>query len=53
MCIRDRNARVGKNCVITNAAGVEDLADEERGVFIRNGIVTILRNSTIPDGTVI
>lgn len=51
--IIDKNARVGKNCVITNAAGVEDLADEERGVFIRNGIVTILRNSTIPDGTVI
>ncbi|OUS44927.1 AGPLU2 protein [Ostreococcus tauri] len=51
--IIDKNARVGKNCVITNAAGVEDLADEERGVFIRNGIITILRNCTIPDGTII
>ena len=51
--IIDKNARVGKNCVITNKDGIEDLADEERGVFIRNGIVTILRNATIPDGTVI
>jgi glucose-1-phosphate adenylyltransferase len=51
--IIDKNARVGKNCVITNKEGIEDLADEERGVFIRNGIVTILRNATIPDGTVI
>ena len=51
--IIDKNARVGKNCVITNKDNIEDLADEERGVFIRNGIVTILRNCTIPDGTVI
>jgi|Transcript_8792 glucose-1-phosphate adenylyltransferase len=51
--IIDKNARVGKNCVITNKDNIEDLQDEERGIFIRSGIVTILRNSTIPDGTVI
>ena len=32
---------------------VEDLEDEENGIYIRSGIVTILRNATIPDGTVI
>lgn len=51
--IIDKNARVGKNCVITNKDKIEDLQDEERGIFIRSGIVTILRNCTIPDGTVI
>jgi glucose-1-phosphate adenylyltransferase len=51
--IIDKNARVGKNCIITNKDNIEDLQDEERGIFIRSGIVTILRNSTIPDGTVI
>ena len=51
--IIDKNARIGKNCVITNEAGVEELEDEENGVYIRSGIVTILRNATIPDGTVI
>jgi glucose-1-phosphate adenylyltransferase len=51
--IIDKNARIGKNCVITNASGVEELEDEENGIYIRSGIVTILRNATIPDGTVI
>jgi glucose-1-phosphate adenylyltransferase len=51
--IIDKNARIGKNCTITNAAGVDDLEDEENGVYIRSGIVTILRNATIPDGTTI
>ena len=51
--IIDKNARIGKNCTITNAAGVEDLVDEENGIYIRSGIITILRNATIPDNTVI
>mmetsp|Transcript_54526 Transcript_54526/g.131440 ORF Transcript_54526/g.131440 Transcript_54526/m.131440 type:complete len:435 (-) Transcript_54526:692-1996(-) len=51
--IIDKNARIGKNCIITNASGIDDLEDEENGVYIRSGIVTILRNATIPDGTVI
>jgi glucose-1-phosphate adenylyltransferase len=51
--IIDKNARIGKHCIITNSAGVEDLEDEENGIYIRSGIVTILRNATIPDGTVI
>ena len=43
--IIDKNARIGKNCIISNAAGVEELEDEENGVYIRSGIVTILRNA--------
>jgi glucose-1-phosphate adenylyltransferase len=51
--IIDKNARIGKNCVITNEKGVQDFVDEENGVYIRSGIVVILRNATIPDGTTI
>ena len=51
--IVDKNARIGKNVTITNAAGVQDASCEEDGYFIRGGIVVVLRNGTIPDGTVI
>jgi len=51
--IVDKNARIGKNCTITNSKNVDSLIDEENGVYIRDGIVTILSNATIPDGTTI
>lgn len=51
--IIDKNVCVGKNCVIINKDNIEDLVDEERGVFIRNGIVIIFRNCIIFDGMVI
>jgi len=51
--IVDKNARIGKNCVITNAKNVQEEKNEEAGYYIRSGIITILRNATIPDGTVI
>merc|ERR1712086_861547 len=40
--IIDKNARVGKNCVITNKDGVEELKNEDEGYYIRSGIVTVL-----------
>jgi glucose-1-phosphate adenylyltransferase len=49
--IVDKNARIGKNCVITNKEGIEEHNGEENGYYIRSGIVTILRNASIPDGT--
>jgi glucose-1-phosphate adenylyltransferase len=49
--IVDRNASIGKNCVITNSGGVEE--GEGPGYYIRDGIVVITKNSEIPDGTVI
>lgn len=33
--------------------GVQEAAREELGYFIRSGIVVVLRNQTIPSGTVI
>ena len=51
--IIDKNGRIGKNCVITNKEGVEEAAREADGYYIRSGIVCVLRNGTIKDGTVI
>nr|GLL47393.1 glucose-1-phosphate adenylyltransferase large subunit 1-like isoform X1 [Ipomoea trifida] len=52
-CIIDKNVRVGKNVVITNKDGVEEAARPEEGFYIRSGIVVIMENTTISDGTVI
>jgi len=51
--IVDKNARIGKNCKILNKEGVEESNQESKGYYIRSGIVTILRNAEIKDGTVI
>jgi glucose-1-phosphate adenylyltransferase len=49
--IIDKNASIGKRCVITNGAGVQD--GEGPGFYIRDGIVVIVKNAEIADGTVI
>jgi glucose-1-phosphate adenylyltransferase len=49
--IIDKNASIGKNCVITNKAGVQE--GEGPGFYIRDGIVVIVKNAEIADGTVI
>lgn len=49
--IIDKNASIGKRCRITNAAGVED--GEGPGFYIRDGIVVVMKNAEIADGTVI
>jgi len=49
--IVDRNAAIGRNCVILNKEGIEE--GEGPGFHIRDGIVVISKNARIPDGTVI
>ena len=49
--IVDRNAFIGKNCVIANEAGVQE--GEGPGFYIRDGVVVIIKYAEIPDGTVI
>jgi len=51
--IIDKNARIGRNCRIVNEDGVDERNSEENGYIIKNGIIVILRNAVIPDGTVI
>ena len=49
--IVDKNASIGNRCVITNAKGIVDGSGP--GYYIREGIVVIVKNAVIPDGTVI
>ncbi len=49
--IVDKNARIGRDCQIINAAGVDEAVREDEGLYIRSGIVCVLRNAEIPDGT--
>ena len=51
--IIDKNARIGKNVQIVNTEGVRKAEREKKGYWIRNGIVVVLKNAVIPDGTVI
>lgn len=51
--IIDKNARIGKNVQIINKDNVEEAEREAEGYYIRSGIVVVLKNATIPDGTVI
>ena len=49
--IVDKNARIGKRCVIKNRDGVEE--GEGPGFYIRDRLVVIPKNTTIPDDTII
>jgi glucose-1-phosphate adenylyltransferase len=49
--IVDKNARIGQNCTIVNKEGIEEANREDEGFYIRSGIVTVLRNAEIKDGT--
>ena len=40
-------------CLPACREGVQEAAREEEGYFIRSGIVVVLRNQTIPSGTII
>jgi glucose-1-phosphate adenylyltransferase len=49
--IIDKNARIGKNCSITNKDQLENF--DGGNYFIRDGIVVVPKGAIIPDGTVI
>ena len=51
--ILDKNTRIGSGVSIINKDNVEEADRSEQGFYIRNGIVVIQKNATIPDGTVI
>ena len=51
--IVDKNARIGQTVSIINKDYVQEASREEQGFYIRSGIVVIMKNATIPDGTVI
>ena len=51
--IIDKNARIGKNVVMTNQRGIENEDGPNGCYFIREGIILIPKNAIIPDGSVI
>ena len=51
--IIDKNARIGRNVRMVNQDHVQEGNREELGLVIRNGIIVVIKNATIPDGTVI
>ncbi|HYY24127.1 MAG TPA: glucose-1-phosphate adenylyltransferase [Candidatus Udaeobacter sp.] len=51
--IVDKNARIGRSVQIVNKDRVEESSREDLGFVIQNGIVVVIKNATIPDGTAI
>jgi glucose-1-phosphate adenylyltransferase len=51
--IIDKNVRIGSNVTIINKDRVEEADRPEQNFYIRNGIVVVVKNGTIADGTVI
>nr|XP_029118868.1 inactive glucose-1-phosphate adenylyltransferase small subunit 2, chloroplastic [Elaeis guineensis] len=51
--IVDKNARIGRNVRIVNTDGVQECNREEHGYIISGGIVVVLSNAVIPDGSIL
>ncbi len=51
--ILDKNTRIGNNVAIINKDRVEEADRSDEGFYIRNGIVVVVKNASILDGTVI
>jgi glucose-1-phosphate adenylyltransferase len=51
--IIDKNACIGRNVQIINKNRVEEAERESEGFYIRSGIIVVLKNAVIPDGTII
>ena len=51
--ILDKNTRIGENVTIVNRDRIEEADRSEQGFYIRNGVVVVVKNATISDGTVI
>ncbi|MGI8787317.1 MAG: glucose-1-phosphate adenylyltransferase [Pyrinomonadaceae bacterium] len=51
--IIDKNARIGKNVQLINSGNIETFDDDGGRWFIREGIIIVPKDATIPDGTVV
>jgi len=51
--IVDKNARIGRQCRIINVDNVQEAMREDEGYVIRDGVIVITKDASIPDGTVI
>jgi glucose-1-phosphate adenylyltransferase len=51
--IIDKNACIGTDVKIINKDHIDEANREDEGFYIRSGIVAVLKNAVIPDGTII
>ncbi|WP_016948852.1 glucose-1-phosphate adenylyltransferase [Anabaena sp. PCC 7108] len=51
--IIDKNASIGHDVKIINKDNVQEAERESQGFYIRSGIVVVLKNAVIQDGTII
>ena len=51
--ILEKNTRIGNNVKIVNKENIEESDRADQGFYIRNGIVVVVKNASIPDGTII
>ncbi len=51
--IIDKNARIGRNVQLVNKDRVQEGDRENEGIWIKDGIIVIAKNTIIPDGTIV
>ncbi len=51
--IIDKNTRIGSNVQLVNKDNVETAEGENGSYYIREGIIIVPKNATVPDGTVV
>ena len=50
--IIDKNARIGKDVRLSPEGCEDGWVDESKGLFVRDGVLVVLKNAVVPDGTV-
>ena len=50
-CIIDKNARIGPGVNLSPSGLEEGWADEWKGVYARDGILVVVKNAIVPEGT--
>jgi glucose-1-phosphate adenylyltransferase len=50
--IIDKNVRIGKNVVIRPHPEIQQIVEQD-GYVIRDGLVIVPKNASVPDGTII
>ena len=49
--IIDKNARIGSNVILSPKGLSDGWADEGQNVYVRDGIVVVVKNALVEDGT--
>ena len=49
--IIDKNARIGKNVILSPQGMKDGWADQGENIYVRDGIVLVVKNGVVPDNT--